>query len=105
MPYSAQRPTALLQMAEDSPVHRDHVHIHCLHPRKHVRPSLHQQFGMGSFIPDWTQGDAHTSLNLLFPGNGVPNFVIMDDAPEPHRVLQQGHQAEFPMDEPRGRHD
>jgi hypothetical protein len=28
------------------------------------------------------KGDAHTSLDLLFPENGVPNFMIMDDAPE-----------------------
>ena len=28
------------------------------------------------------KGDAHTSLDLLFPEDGVPNYMIMDDAKE-----------------------
>jgi hypothetical protein len=31
-----------------------------------------------------TKGDAHTSLDLLFPEEGVPNTIISDDAPELH---------------------
>jgi hypothetical protein len=31
-----------------------------------------------------TKGDAHTSLDLLFPEEGVPNTMISDDAPELH---------------------
>jgi len=31
-----------------------------------------------------TKGNAHTSLDLLFPEEGVPNTMILDDAPELH---------------------
>jgi hypothetical protein len=31
-----------------------------------------------------TKGDAHTSLDLLFPEEGVPNTMISDDAPKLH---------------------
>jgi hypothetical protein len=31
-----------------------------------------------------TKGDAHTSLDFLFPEHGVPNTMISDDAPELH---------------------
>jgi hypothetical protein len=31
-----------------------------------------------------TKGDAHTSLDLLFPEEGVPNTIISDDTPELH---------------------
>jgi hypothetical protein len=31
-----------------------------------------------------TKGDAHLSLDLLFPEEGVPNTMISDDAPELH---------------------
>jgi hypothetical protein len=30
------------------------------------------------------KGDAHSSLDLLFPGGGMPNAIILDDAPELH---------------------
>jgi hypothetical protein len=33
-------------------------------------------------FPLGRKGNAHTCLNLLFLENGVPNFMIMDDAKE-----------------------
>jgi hypothetical protein len=64
----------------------------------------------GPILSDGTErGYAHTRLDLLFPEEGVPNTMIMDDAkvdwwqvPEQMqtgRVLQQRNQTLPPLDE------
>jgi hypothetical protein len=42
---------------------------------------IHDLEWVRSFPLGW-KGNAHTCLDLLFPENGVPNFMIMDDAKE-----------------------